>query len=82
LAWQSQEEVGRCLDAALTMLAVVASQALHVTSRDSPPELAELLAMVRAEFPPVTESRTLAMQLATLMERLRMRIYDADLGQP
>ena len=63
------------------MLAVVASQALHVTSREAPPELSELLATIRAEFPPVTESRTFATQLAALMERLRARIYDAPQPQ-
>ena len=78
LAWQSQEEVGRCLDAALAMLAVIASQALHVTSREAPPELNELLATIRAEFPPVTESQTLAPQLASLTERLRTRIYEVE----
>lgn len=78
LAWQSQEEVGRCLDAALTMLAVVASQAMHVTGREAPPKLLELLATIRAEFPPVTGPRTFATQLAALMGRLRERVYDVE----
>jgi histidine ammonia-lyase len=80
LAWQSQEEVGRCLDAAITVLAVVASQALHVTKRPAPPELVELLDTIRSEFPPVTGSRTFATQLAALMARFRMNIYDERVG--
>jgi histidine ammonia-lyase len=76
LAWRAQEEAGRCLDAALTVLAAVASQAFHVTDRAAPPELADLLATVRSEFPPVEEAQTTAGPLASLMARLRHRIYD------
>jgi histidine ammonia-lyase len=76
LAWQSQEEVGRCLDAALTMLAAVASQALYVTDREAPPELAATLAAIRDKFPPVTQSRTFAAQLTALMTQFRASIYD------
>ncbi|HWA50754.1 MAG TPA: aromatic amino acid lyase [Dongiaceae bacterium] len=77
LAWRAQEEAGRCLDAALTMLSAVASQAFHVTGREAPPELQELLSMVRAEFPPVTGPQTFAAPLEALMTRLRRSIYDA-----
>jgi histidine ammonia-lyase len=76
LAWKAQEEAGRCLDAALTVLAAVASQAFHVTGRAAPPELAEMLDTVRTEFPPVTVAQTVAEPLARLMARLRHRIYD------
>ena len=76
LAWQAQEEAGRCLDAALTVLAVIASQAFHVTKREAPPQLRELLATVRSEFPPVTASRALSGELAALMARFRSEIYD------
>lgn len=76
LAWQAQEEAGRCLDAALTVLAAVASQAFYVTERAAPPELTDLLDTIRAEFPPVTVAQTCAEPLARLMARLRHRIYD------
>lgn len=76
LAWQAQEEAGRCLDAAVTMLAVVASQALHVTNRTAPAQLVELLAAIRNEFAPLTVSRTLSGELAALMARFRREIYD------
>jgi histidine ammonia-lyase len=76
LAWRAQEEAGRCLDAALTMLAAVASQAFYVTQRDAPPELRELLSIVRAEFPPVTGSQTFTAPLTALMARMRAAIYE------
>lgn len=79
LAWQAQEEAGRCLDAALTVLAVVASQAFHVTRRDAPAALRELLAVIRSEFPPVTAARALSGELAALMARFRRGIYDVTL---
>ena len=39
LAWEGQDTAGRMLDAALGAVAVVASQALHVSGRDAPPAL-------------------------------------------
>lgn len=77
LAWRAQEETGRCLEAALTVLAVVASQAFHVTKRAAPPELRALLATIRSAFPPVTAARALAGELTALMARFRGEIYDS-----
>jgi histidine ammonia-lyase len=76
LAWSAQEDAGRCLDAALTMLAVVASQAFHVTQRAAPPALEELQEIIRSIFPPVAEPRPYAPQLTILMETFREGIYD------
>lgn len=76
LAWLAQEEAGRCLDAAVAMLAAVASQALHVTKRAAPAQLAELLTTTRSEFPPVTVGRMFSGELAALMSRFRREIYD------
>src|SRR6185369_11719149 len=75
LAWMGQEEAGRCLDAALAMLGVVASQAFAVTERSAPPALTVLLDEIRAVFPPVVGPRTYAGQLAALLEALRAGIY-------
>ena len=47
LAWLRQNWAGACLDAVLAMLAVLASQALHVSGRDGPPPLRSLLHEVR-----------------------------------
>jgi histidine ammonia-lyase len=76
LAWLAQEEAGRCLDAAITMLAAVASQALHISNRPATPQLRELLATIRSEFPPVTMGRIFSGELAALMSRFRHEIYD------
>ncbi|MET1026322.1 MAG: aromatic amino acid lyase [Dongiaceae bacterium] len=76
LAWSAQEEAGRCLDAALAMLAVIASQAFHVTQREAPPALRDLLGLVRSVFPPVIGARSYDRQLTALADRFRAEIYD------
>ncbi len=69
LSWPKQDRAGRCLDAALAMLAVLASQALHITDRDPPPALCGFLDEVRAIVPPVDADRVLGPELALLAER-------------
>ncbi|MBX6323059.1 MAG: aromatic amino acid lyase [Rhodospirillaceae bacterium] len=76
LAWRSQEEAGRCLEACLAVLAAVASQAFYVTERAAPPALAPLLEAVRSDFPPVTASRAFVGDLTRLAARFRDRVYD------
>jgi len=76
LAWRSQEEAGSCLDAALAMLAVIASQAFHVTDREAPPALSGLLQEIHAIFPPVIDPRAYADQLNGLTAHFRASIYD------
>jgi histidine ammonia-lyase len=80
LAWQAQEEVGRCLDGALAMLSAIASQAFYVTDRAAPPALVATLATVRAHFPPVTDSQTFGPQLQSLMMQFRTGIYDIPIA--
>jgi histidine ammonia-lyase len=75
-AWHAQDEAGRCLDAALAMVAVVSSQAFFVTERQAPPALADLLALTRRHVMPITASRVLAGELAALAEALRSRVFD------
>lgn len=77
LAWQSEEEAARCFAAALAMLAVVASQALHVTERPAPPALASLLAEVRATVPPLTGSRVLGPELQRLADAFAAEAFAA-----
>ena len=48
LAWGKEERAGRCVDASLAMLAVIASQALYVTNREAPPALRGFTEMVRS----------------------------------
>ena len=55
LAWDKERRAGACLDASLAMLAIVASQALHVTRREAPTAMAGFLREVRAIFPPIVD---------------------------
>jgi histidine ammonia-lyase len=65
-AWRRQEQVGRCLDAALAIVAAIASQALSEGDRQAPPALAGMLADVRERFPVVTESHALGEEAGRL----------------
>jgi len=67
-AWAKADAAGRCLDATLGMLAVLASQALYVTDRHAPPPLRTLLDDVRSIVPPVQADRVLGPELAHLAE--------------
>ena len=78
LAWDKQDQAGRCLDAVLAMLAVLASQALHVTGRDAPQPLRPLLADVRESIPPVEADRVLGPELGRLAERFTTRVTSAE----
>jgi histidine ammonia-lyase len=68
-AWRKEAETGRCLDAALAILAAVASQALHITGNPVPPALTSLLEEVRALMPPVEKPSAPAAGVAALAER-------------
>jgi histidine ammonia-lyase len=78
LAWCKQDEAGRCLDSALAMLAMLASQALHVTGRRAPPPLSALLDEVRAIVPPVDADRMLGPELARLSEHFTRQVFSAE----
>jgi histidine ammonia-lyase len=78
LAWAKLDQAGRCLDAALAMLAVLASQALHVTSRSAPAPLRALLQDVRAMVPPVGADRVLGPELARLTEHFSRRATSTE----
>jgi histidine ammonia-lyase len=75
-AWHAQEQAGACLDAALASLAVVASQAFHVTERQAPPALAQTLEEVRSHVPPVIGQRMLGPEVERLDAAWRARIYE------
>ncbi len=59
LAWQKAIAIAECLDAALAVLAALASQALHVARRKPPANLQALLGEIRSVFPPVEQPRAL-----------------------
>ncbi len=75
LAWEKEQRAGRCLDAALAMLGVVAAQALHVTGRQAPSALRNFVAGLRARVPPVEDDRILGPELNRLAEEFTGRIF-------
>jgi histidine ammonia-lyase len=78
LAWTKSDQAGRCLDAALAMLAVLASQALHVAGRDAPQPLSRFLDDVRAIVPPVEADRVLGPELARLSSHFTRQVFSAE----
>jgi histidine ammonia-lyase len=73
-AYRSQHRASECLDGALAILALVASQALFVTGRPVAPPLAGLLAGVRSVFPPIEAAERAdqgrqAEELASILSR-------------
>ena len=76
LAWTKEATAGRCLDAAMAMLAMIASQALHVTGREAPPVLRSFVADVRTVVPPVGADRVLGPELAKLSEWFTGKVFE------
>lgn len=76
-AWRQQVEASTSLTATLAVLAVVASQALHVTGRAVPPALAHLLEVVRDEVPVVLTPRALGPGVGRLHAR-----FEAEMTAP
>lgn len=75
-AWRAQAEAGRCLDACLAILAVLASQALHVTGRSAPPALATLLEAVREASPPIEQRTAMGGRLGAVAELFGGRVTE------
>jgi len=78
LAWSKEARAGRCLDASLAMLAVVASQALFVTQREAPPALRGFLDLVRACVAPLVEDRILGPELNRLTDTITAKVFAPD----
>jgi len=75
LAFAKEARAGRCVDAALASLAVVAAQALHITGRQAPPPLRELVDELRAIVPPLTGPRVLGPELGRLAQSFTRRVF-------
>jgi histidine ammonia-lyase len=75
LAWGKEERAGRCVDASLAMLAVIASQALYVTNREAPPALRGFTEMVRSHVPPLIEDRVLGPELGRLADAFTTQVF-------
>ena len=80
LAWAKEAKAGRCFDASLAMLAVIASQALHITGRQAPPNLRGFTEMVRSAVPPVSEDRILGPELEHLTDLFTEQVLGTDEG--
>ncbi len=78
LAYAKEATAGRCLDAALAMLAVMASQALHVTKRQAPPALSNFVKDLRAIVAPVTADRLLGPELDRAAQEFTRRVFASD----
>jgi histidine ammonia-lyase len=76
LAWRKADAAGRCLDAALAVLAALGAQALYSTGGRAPPALADLVEQVRATFPPVEQTRPLGPDAEALAAVFRRRVFD------
>jgi histidine ammonia-lyase len=75
LAWRKADAVGRCLDAALAVLAALGAQALHGAGQPAPPALAELVEQVRGAFPPLERVRPLGPDADALAAAFRRRVF-------
>jgi histidine ammonia-lyase len=77
LAWPKAMKAGETLDRALAVLAVTASQALHLIQREPVTEpLRALLSQTRRFVPPVTVDRVLGPELQLLSQAFTARVFD------
>jgi histidine ammonia-lyase len=77
LAWSKEERGGRCADAAMAMLAMLASQALYVTARQPPPALQAFVSAIRAKVAPVDDDRILGPELKKLAQWFTQQVFDS-----
>jgi histidine ammonia-lyase len=80
LAWRRADAIGRCLDAALAILAALGAQALHAADRPAPPALAGLVDEVRAVFPPVEAVRALGPDGDALAAAFGRRVFSGQVA--
>ncbi|MBM3599698.1 MAG: histidine ammonia-lyase [Alphaproteobacteria bacterium] len=74
-AWRKERDAATALEACLSVLAIVASQALYVTERPAPQRLASLLAEIRAVVPPLERVRMLGPDCERLAEAFARRVF-------
>ena len=75
IAYARETAAGRCLDACLAMLAVIASEALLVTQREPPPALRGFVDLVRTHVPAVVHDRVLGPDLERLAEAFASAVF-------
>lgn len=76
LAWRKATAIGHCLDAALAVVAAIASQALHVDAREPAPALRSLLTQIRSNCPAVIKPRPLSDDCDKLTETFARQVFD------
>jgi histidine ammonia-lyase len=74
-AWRKAVAVGRCLDAALAVLAVVAAEALQARNQTVPPALAELLSRVGGIVPRMEGVRRLGPDCESLARSFAEQVF-------
>jgi histidine ammonia-lyase len=75
LSWQKAIAIGCCLDAALAVLAAVASQALHTAAHEPPIALSSFVGEVRSVFPPVVSPRPLGEACQKLTDLFSRHVF-------
>src|SRR3954447_27087229 len=75
LAWRRADATGRCLDAALAVVAALGAQALHAAGQAPPPALAALVDEIREAFPPVDTVRALGPDGDALTAAFGRRVF-------
>jgi histidine ammonia-lyase len=78
LAWRRADAVGRCLDAALAVLAALGAQVLHGAQQPAPPALAALVEQVHTTFPPVEHVRPLGPDADALAAAFRRQVFSGQ----
>ncbi|MEQ8369286.1 MAG: aromatic amino acid lyase [Alphaproteobacteria bacterium] len=83
-AFQKHMTANRCLDSAMAILAVVASQAFHATDRQAPRKLRDTLAAIRAIVPPYegARRRNRGKELEALRDAFAGAVESGDLLRP
>jgi histidine ammonia-lyase len=86
-SWRKEAEAGRCLEAGLACLAVIASQAFHVTARSAPPRLRPLLETIREIFPPLEGPRAPGPDAEGIWRMITAKVFEHDrvsggIGEP
>jgi histidine ammonia-lyase len=76
-AWRKADAIGRCLDSAVGILAVVAVHVLAARDIPVPPALSEVVLDVNRHVPPITEARLVGPELEALSRAFTGRVYPA-----
>lgn len=81
VAWRKARAIGRCLDAALAVLAAITSEVLRSADRSAPPALAELLGGIREVVPPMDGKRPLGPDCESLAASFARRVFEGRVAR-